>query len=115
MQLNLRPHDQRVARDGSVKEVKVQPYVRICVADYPPVFLQEGRFFAEEVGVIDSDELPEWVIPELAKCNVDVLKECKCPDGIMQDVQRARAAYNVQQKAAAEERRKRLYGNNKNN
>lgn len=111
LQLSLKTHDQRVSRDGRVLQTRVNPYLRICVADLPPVFLQEGHFFAEEVGLLDIDDLPDWVIPELAKCTPESLDECKCPKSVLENVQKARMAYTAQQKAAAEDRRKKLYGN----
>lgn len=111
LRLDLKVHENRVSRDGTVKHIRTNAYVRICIADAPPVYLQDGQFFAEEVGQLPVDDLPEWVVPELAKCSEEVLTECKCPKDIMEDIVRARAAYKIQQKAAADERRKKLYGN----
>lgn len=109
--LNLKVHEQRIARDGTVKEVKTMPYLRLATVDHPGVFLQEGIFFAEEVGQIEVDDLPEWVIGELAKCSDEVLKECRCPEDMMNEVKMARASYQAQQKADLEARRRKLYGN----
>lgn len=72
--LDLKVHHYvKLPNTTEMRLTKVSPYVRICRAAAPPIFLQEGQVFSE--GGEPVTPLPEWFEEELAKITPKVRDE----------------------------------------
>lgn len=65
---SLRTHE----KDNTGRE-KINPYMRVMVQGYPPVFIQGGKFYSE--GGQEYDPLPPGIVNELSKCTSVALIE----------------------------------------
>jgi len=112
MPLDLKTHHKQTNKQGELIGIRVIPYLRVGWGDEPPVYMQDGQFYSEENGAIDELDLPEWAIGELARCSDTALKEVKCPEEVMTEINQIRAKREAEaaQKIAA---RKRSYNGNR--
>jgi len=73
--LDLKVHHYvKMPNSTESRLTKVDPYVRICRAHEPPIFLQGGAAYSE--GGPPVTPLPEWFEEELAKITPKALEEC---------------------------------------
>lgn len=64
MAFDMKTHNVKV-RAGKQVLIRVNPHVRLSHAGYPPVFLQDGRAYAENGE--EYKPIPGWVKEEIAK------------------------------------------------
>lgn len=74
MPLNLRPHEyKRQPNSGMAVLTRLNPYVRLSVEGQPPIFVQDGRYYA--AGGDEIKMAPDWVKGEVAKLSDRARKE----------------------------------------
>lgn len=67
--------EEYAMKKGRPVRIRNTPYVRLCLADNPPVFIQHGKFYYENGQELSESDLPEWVSNELAKLSHDARQE----------------------------------------
>lgn len=68
---------ERIPGTTDVRMTGLHPYMRFCIEDEPPVFVQDGRFYyagGEEVNTV-----PEWVTAEVEKLSPSMRDEIGLP------------------------------------
>lgn len=58
-----------------VRLTKINPYVRLGMKEQV-LYIQNGKVFSEEGGIVPADQLPAWFSGEVEKVSKAVLREC---------------------------------------